>query len=70
MRRITRDHLFLRCTALAAALIVVVSVCVLAVGGVSGTLFAIAIGTAVAVAALSDTDRRHGCSLPFARRRD
>jgi fatty acid desaturase len=67
MHRMNRDGLVRMCAILVAAL-VVAFVCWTAVGGVSGILFAIAIGTAVAVAIFGGTQR--GCSPSFLRRRE
>jgi hypothetical protein len=62
-----RDGLIRMCAILVAVL-VVAFVCWAAVGGLSGILFAIAIGTAVAVAIFSGTRRK--CSPRFLRRRE
>jgi hypothetical protein len=53
---------------LAAALAVVVFVSITAAGFPGGILFAIALGTAVGVAVLSDS-KRHTCVPRFLRRR-
>jgi hypothetical protein len=64
--RVNRDNLGRKCAAFVAALALVVFVSVVAVGGPSGILSAIAIGIAVAVALFSDT--QGACSRPFRRR--
>jgi uncharacterized membrane protein len=62
-----REHLWRRCAILAALLAVIVFVCVVAVGSPGGIVFAIAVGTAVAVAIFSDP--RSTCSPRLFRRR-
>jgi predicted membrane metal-binding protein len=66
MRRINRDRLVIRGTLLALALAVVAYVCLIAVGGVSGIISALAIALAV----LSDAEGKRTCSLPFVHRRE
>ena len=56
MRRMHRDRLT-RTGVIVVAVLAVAFVCWAAVGGASGVLFAIAIGTAVAVAIFSGTRR-------------
>ena len=68
MGRINRDHLGRKCATFVVALAFVVFVSLTAVGGPSGIIFAIAIGTAVAVAVFSDT--QGACAPPLARPRD
>jgi hypothetical protein len=62
-----RDDL-VRVCAILVAVVAVAFVCWTAVGGISGILFAIAIGTAVAVAVFSGT--RRTCTPRFLRRRE
>jgi hypothetical protein len=58
-----------RKSVLAVALAVITFVSVTAVGFPGGVLFAIALGTAAAVAAFGDS-RRHSCVPRFLHRRD
>jgi hypothetical protein len=66
MQRLGRS--WRRGVVLAVALAVIVFVSVTAVGFPNGLLFAIAVGSAAAVAAFGDS-RRHNCSLRFLQRR-
>ncbi|HEY7207382.1 MAG TPA: hypothetical protein VH416_04000 [Gaiellaceae bacterium] len=68
MRRISRDHLWLRCTVLVVVLGVVFVCGWAATGFNSGVVFALAIGAGTAVAIFSDT--RSTCSPRFLRRRE
>jgi hypothetical protein len=68
MRRMSHDRRWRRGAILAAALIVIVVVSITAVGFPGGRPFAVALGTATAVAVFSDS-RRHNCVPPFLRRR-
>jgi uncharacterized membrane protein len=62
-----REHMWRRFAILVASLAVIVFVSVVALGSPGGILFAIAIGTAAAVAIFSDT--RGTCSPRLFRRR-